>query len=337
MTIASDRSITLQRMKAVQEDVEEFIRSRPAMDTSCVYLYRWTPSDLVGFGLGWSYTALSEVRQKSLLTQCDLVVGDKVARAWKDTDFPPFWHSIPAAQFAERWLKARECAPHWMSGVPYKCEGNAVSVKYRTPLPKDKDLFLDLELQEFVPRLSSYQPLFEDPYVGIHIRHGDKLAEVGSNNIYSLPDVMEAIKSRWPQMRNVFVATDDKNELTDSRLDTFRAEGYTFRWTVGEQRWTGGTPMKQLGEHDERHMNDDEAVDAALADISGLAYASVMVVALHSNFAKLSWRLNLHMHASEQRAAWCYDMYRHCVCDVWGFSMDKSCVATPPGSASTAS
>merc|ERR1712061_824859 len=91
--------------------------------------------------------------------------------------------------------------------------------------------------QIFHRQLRTYNTLYKTPYLGMHVRHGDKASAI---SVFSFQSEMAMARQTWPHVRSVFVSTDDQSILSDVHLSEYRNESLTFRWTTDEKRWFGG-------------------------------------------------------------------------------------------------
>merc|ERR1712008_325753 len=103
------------------------------------------------------------------------------------------------------------------------------------------------------------------------------------------PGAVDALKKYWPHMKNVFLASDDTQVITDAKK--ILGSGYTIRTTADEQRWKGGPPESDFN----NHVHDD-AVNAMFDDISGLASASMLIGTFRSKLFSTVHTLNAHLH-----------------------------------------
>lgn len=145
-------------------------------------------------------------------------------------------------------------------------------------------------------------------YVGIHVRHGDKINE---GPISSLGDTMAMVSSSGSRLQEVWLATDDASLM--EQTGAYESEGYTFS-SASYSRQYGGEPVTCDGLFC-HHDNSQEASSAVMTDILQLASATVMIGNWNSNFFRIAWMLNyLRRSESERMEDWCYDVLTRLPC-----------------------
>lgn len=144
-------------------------------------------------------------------------------------------------------------------------------------------------------------------YIGIHVRHGDKINE---GPISSLQETMSMVTSSGSALTDVWLATDDSS-LLDMTSDY---QGYTFS-SATYSRQSGGESATSDGLFN-HHDSGNEAADAVMADTLQLAQASVLIGNWNSNFFRIAWMLNYLRRSEAERAEdWCYDVLTGLPCN----------------------
>jgi len=279
----------------------------------CTVLWHYNVGDLVSYGFGASVKQLEFMRIWAARHGCDMPVGESFAEEWSSWELGPFWdRTVPDAEWSQRWSQAQACG--YLNRQLVRCqatEASLVNVDWDFEDVTCEPEYLGNLLQTFGRRFAAYRAPFSRPYAGMHIRHGDKALE---GRIYSFQAHMGQLTAGWPDVRRVFVATDDATVISE-RVAHYRAEGYNLTWTADEKRWAGGSPQTAPAYHPGHHANGTGAISALLKDVAGLARAAVLVGSFNSNFFRLAWLLNTGLHASEHRQAWCHDLYTGLQCN----------------------
>lgn len=168
---------------------------------------------------------------------------------------------------------------------------------------------------EIVGRVFSHRiaatprPFAGSAYLGAHVRHGDKVVH---GNIFSFEDILGRGAAAWPELRRVFLATDDADVLAQS--GDYSRQGFAFKWS-NYSRQSGGEPFTYDGQAVSHHDTQDSAVAAVLADTVALAQASAIVGNWNSMFFKLGWLLNyLRRTPAERQQFWCWDVFSNQDC-----------------------
>lgn len=325
-----DQQDVAERLNLVDWALSEsrsLIPSGPPKPYPCVVLWSLHARNFVRKGFGATMNMFELLRAYSLYKGCTFVVSEDFAKDWIAWKLGPFWTStLPKDQWQARFNAAPSCGnldlAFWSPPPPMKCErafglfsqqdkyNFARNPAYNGP-GAPTGVFhgsYDLSLQTLGPRLQAYHTPFSEGYVGIHIRHGEKAHEI--NQLVGISTVVDVLKKYWPHMKNVFLASDDSQVVTDAEKKL--GSGYTVRTTADEQRRKGGTPESGINNH---VHDDDDAVNAVLDDISGLASASVMIGTLSSNFFSTAHTLNEHLHRQLKRQEpWCFDAHSATLC-----------------------
>merc|ERR1740139_1900605 len=87
--------------------------------------------------------------------------------------------------------------------------------------------FDDFYLRTFKRLLDEYGRTTKSSYVGLHIRHGDKVEEGFTVSVGSLMPNVQA-NHAWASTKDVWVATDDSDVL-QAEINDFPA--YRYNWT----------------------------------------------------------------------------------------------------------
>jgi hypothetical protein len=111
------------------------------------------------------------------------------------------------------------------------------------------------------------------PIVGMHIRHGDKFLETFP---HPFSQYMELLKAKWPHVKRVFLASDDKFVFFESFLsDKYKKDGYEFLYVMDETFY----------------KSDWENFRSLLCDIYILSECDYFVGTMSSNLGRLVWEL----------------------------------------------
>lgn len=279
----------------------------------CVVLWSFSVGDMVGYGFGASLKQLAFMRIWASRHSCGMVVSESNSRDWDRWSMGPVWdRTLTDDEWIAAWSGASPCG--YLNDKVVRCvspDPALVSVNWDLEDLQCDQAFLETIVKVFDPRFSNYKLPFEGGYAGLHVRHGDKAIE---SEIFPFKDHMDQVRERWPQLHNVFVATDDATVIK-RKIGEFQREGFNVTWTKDERRWKGGSPQTapafQAGHHD----NNEAAIAALLDDVVSLALATVLVGSFSSNFFRIAWFLNLGMHGALQRGNWCYDLFVGRACD----------------------
>lgn len=260
---------------------------------------------MLSTGWGKTVTMYALYRITALRQGCDWIVSDVLAADWEKWGLATLADRVvPIPEMTQLSLQAAACSFSFAAELfdVMRCQGTVphAHLDFEVALACDKEFHFTV-LQMFAHRLAAYRPPYQIQYLGLHTRHGDKAST--SISTFSFRSQLEFASRTWSDAPLVFISTDDSSVLSSEHLDEFRSDNFTFRWTVAEKRWNGGSPK---GPHD----HDEAALAAVLEDVNGLARASKLVGSLGSNFFKLAWILNNQLHAAAVRPLpWCLDMY----------------------------
>lgn len=279
----------------------------------CAVLWEFSLGDMVGYGFGASLKQLEFMRIWASRHGCSMPVGYMFSQEWISWDLSPFWRSVlPDLEWAQRWDAAQPCG--YVSKELVRCESAdpaLVAVTWDFEDVSCDAAFAAGALQTLRPRLAACpRPFGGAAYAALHVRRGDKAIE---GKVFSLQAHLRELRRRWPDMRNIFLATDDA-DLLSRELEP----GYNVTWTENELRWSGGSPLSSAAYRPGHHDNSEGSLRALLADVAGLAHASVLVGSAQSNFFRTGWVLNGALHAAaapHRRRPWCYDLFVGAACD----------------------
>jgi len=126
--------------------------------------------------------------------------------------------------------------------------------------------------------LASWLPAGGAPYVGVHIRHGDKSDESPPFATEVYGEKIKDFDAGSP--RPVFLATDDSE--AKSKLQHALGSGYA---AISQQ------PFLSQEAYTTRLYSDEEAVFAVMADIESLRRADLFIGTSSSNMGRLIWLL----------------------------------------------
>merc|ERR1719401_1388404 len=108
---------------------------------------------------------------------------------------------------------------------------------------------------------------------------------------------MTVVRSFWPSLRKVFVATSDARLVPIEARQALETEGFSFE-LFGH---TGKTQTHASKSFVGAHLHDPSSVLASLSDLAALAHAPVIVGNFNSGFFRLAWVLNRALHRGERR------------------------------------
>jgi len=161
----------------------------------------------------------------------------------------------------------------------------------------------DLFLQTFGPRLEQYRTPYNGRYAAIHVSGKEGMPAM---------QLVELVRSWWPGMDKIFVATSDMAVM--SQLKSSVGTGIELAWTGSLRGRAHNVTMAQSGIR--RRDSADGAIAAVLDDVAGLASASVIVGTCRSGVFDVARTLNLHLHLRVARShPWCFDVQENRVCD----------------------
>jgi hypothetical protein len=182
VTMATDPGV---QADAVRSDV---VGAAPASASSaqtgqaCALLWGHSLSTMMATGFGSVVMDMPVVILFARRHYCDLLVSSNFAAEWQRWRLSPFWDAVvDSALWGDRWSRSHGCSIGGAAQRGIRCEGPPMVVGPKTEnwmgaAACDPD-YGELLLEIFGRRLKAYQPPHRSPYVGIHVRRGDKAVE----------------------------------------------------------------------------------------------------------------------------------------------------------------
>jgi len=292
----------------------------PDPKVKCEVLWHLTVKDFFRLGFGAAMSEFEPLRAYVEYSGCKLVVSESLAADWQTWALGPFWSAALSEQkWQARWNAAPKCGFIFV-GTHVKCKGPfgfltqagwtrfVKGPAFNGPGPPT-GVFraaYDLGLQTFGPRLSQYRTPFRGRFAAIYVT--DEHGMSASRNV-------DLVRSWWPHLDRIFVATSNMAVVSDVRSSI--GAGIELAWTHNQEEHVHQKTKAASGiRGSDKTAKTDGAVAALLDDIAGLASASVVVGTSKSPIFNVARALNLHLHLTVARShPWCYDVHQSRICD----------------------